>query len=141
MIEVEVNWPGREMVRLVLQVDSSGNIIEKKLTGIGGPDFLSLLVRVRETLKGPLKLVIPPSGNSPAEICLREVILKAKGEWDYPYKEAELCHCRVVATSIVDQAICLGAHTARKVSELTSASTACGTCRPVVEELLAFRLK
>ena len=82
-----------------------------------------------------------PTGNSHSEILLRELILKAKKEWNFPYEHVELCHCRAVLTSTVDQAIISGAHTPEKVSRLTSASTACGTCKPDVEQILKFRLR
>jgi bacterioferritin-associated ferredoxin len=139
-VKVEAVWPGREELRLDLGLNENNEITHAKLTGIGGPDFLSLLTSYRPQLKGGVKSLPLPAGVSAGELCLREVILKARGEWNYPYKEVELCHCRGVDTEVVDQAICNGAHTPRKVSELTSASTACGTCRPDVEAILKFRL-
>ncbi|MCB0386481.1 MAG: (2Fe-2S)-binding protein, partial [Bdellovibrionales bacterium] len=81
-----------------------------------------------------------PEGSSTGAMLLREVILKAQGKWQYPYEHEELCHCRVVATSKVDAAILTGAHDPRDVSKQTSASTACGTCRPDVEAIIAYRL-
>jgi bacterioferritin-associated ferredoxin len=82
-----------------------------------------------------------PEGNSHTDILLRELILKLRGEWLLPYPHEELCHCRTVPTRIVDQAIIAGAHTPEAVSRQTSASTACGTCRPDVEKMIAYRLK
>jgi NAD(P)H-nitrite reductase large subunit len=140
-IESQVTWSGREQVRLELQVSEKDEIISARLTGVGGPRFLDLLKEVRSTLKGPLHDIPLPLGQTPEALCLREAILKAQGMWIFPYDQEELCHCRVVPTAIVDQAICVGAHTPRQVSEQTSASTACGTCRSDVEAIIRFRLR
>lgn len=139
-VEAKVVWPGREEVSLIVELNGDDEVIKTRLTGIGGPEFLNLLKEFRAKLRGSMKSWPVPEGVSAAALCLREVILKAKGEWQYPYQQEELCHCRAVPTAVVDQAICTGAHTSRKVSEQTSASTACGTCRPDVEAILKFRL-
>ncbi|MCB0351623.1 MAG: (2Fe-2S)-binding protein [Bdellovibrionales bacterium] len=139
-IEARVVWAGREEASLLLELDYNENITSAQLSGVGDSAFLTLLRSVRPTLKGGLREVPLPEGDSPAALCLREVILRAKGEWDFPYQQEELCHCRAVPTAVVDRAICVGAHTSKKVSEQTSASTACGTCRPDVEAIIAFRL-
>lgn len=82
-----------------------------------------------------------PSGHSHSELLLKELILKIKQQWVYPYQDDELCHCRNVRTETVDQAILAGAHTPEMVSLWTSASTACGTCHPNVEKLIKYRLE
>lgn len=81
-----------------------------------------------------------PQGNHHSEILVRELILKCQKKYDFPYSDFELCHCRAVPTQKVDQAIVQGAHTTEAVSRLTSASTACGSCKPDVEKILSFRL-
>lgn len=82
-----------------------------------------------------------PEGSSHGEILLREVLLKRKGQWKFPYEHEELCHCRAISAYQVDQVIIAGAHDSEVVTRLTSASSACGTCRPEVEKLIAFRLR
>lgn len=82
-----------------------------------------------------------PAGPSHSEILVREVILKLRGEWEFPYKEAEVCHCRNIACHTIDQAIIAGAHSTAIVSRQTSASTACGTCRPDVQRMIDYRLQ
>lgn len=81
-----------------------------------------------------------PTGTDHHDLLIREFILKAKGEWRLPYPHEELCHCRMIPARVVDQAIVAGAHTPEAVTRATSASSACGTCRPDVEKLLAYRL-
>ena len=137
-IDVKVAWPGREEVHFACELSDNGQIKNSHLTGIGNNQLLALLKKYRTLLKGDiLKL---PDGSAPSDLCLREVILKAQSKWLMPYTEEELCHCRAVPTAVVDQAICAGAHTTRQVSEQTSASTACGTCRPDVEAMIKYRL-
>ena len=138
--EVTVIWEGREEVRLSFDLLDNGELKEVSVKGIGGPEFLNSLREFRKTLTGRLEDVPIPLGKTSSAILLRELLMKAKDCWTPPFQEDELCHCRMIPTKMVDQAICSGAHTPKKVSELTSASTACGTCRPDVEAMIEFRL-
>ena len=138
----EVKWLGREELSIQVQLDDQGVIQSSTVRGIGGPQFLKLIKKIRQDLVGStLANICMPQGKSREDLCVREALLKLKGEWDFPYKEEELCHCRAVLTEVVDQAICAGAHTPKKVSAMTSASTACGTCRPEVETIIKYRLQ
>lgn len=132
---VELKIPGREE----LQLEVNGGKVSLK--GIGNRAFLELLTQYREHLKAGVDKAPLPEGKSPGELMLKEAILRLRGEWDFPFKEDETCHCRVISTDKVNQAILVGAHTSREVSQMTSASTACGTCRPDVEAMIEYRLK
>jgi len=138
--DIHIAWPGREEIKGHIEIDDNDIIVRAVLLGIGGPEFLQALADYRGKMKGPLKDLPLPEGVSGAAILLREMALKLKGEWNPPYKDEETCHCRSVPTAIIDLAICTGAHTSRKVTELTSASTGCGTCRPDVEAMIRYRL-
>lgn len=46
-----------------------------------------------------------------------------------PYSDAELCHCRLVPTQKVVEAIHYGADTVQDIARMTSAGTGCGTCQ------------
>jgi len=139
-IESHVVWQGREEAHLTLEVDEKNQIQKVKLTGVGGPVFLEALKALRGQLKGDYLQLGLPTGAGAESLLIRELLLKAQGRWAYPFCEEELCHCRAVPTEVVDRAICAGAHTTRQVSEQTSASTACGTCRPDVEAIIKYRL-
>jgi bacterioferritin-associated ferredoxin len=107
---------------------------------IGCSRLLNLLTEMKTQFGLQLKNWVLPEGASHEVLLVREMILKARGEWQFPYPHLELCHCRTVLTHAVDQAILLGAHTPAVVSRRTSASTACGTCRPDVEKIISYRL-
>lgn len=132
---------GGDELELRLIVDQNGTIASGVLRGIGGPEMLSLLQAWKNRWQGNLKALCIPSGTTGPELMLKELILKARGEWSYPYQDVELCHCRAVPTEVVDQAIMRGAHTPEIVSRWTSASTACGTCRKDVTAILNYRLE
>lgn len=140
-MKVDIAVSGREQMSLEIELDPNGQIQSARLQGIGGPDFLRRLAAFRLQLTGPLAQVQMPNGRDVASLMFCELILRARGEFHYPYADSELCHCRAVPTKKVDDAILTGAHTPLKVSRLTSASTACGTCRPDVESILKFRLQ
>lgn len=82
-----------------------------------------------------------PIGTSHSDLLLREFIKKALGNWILPYAHEEICHCRKVNTEVVEQAIKAGAHSTEVVSRWTSASTACGTCRPDVQKMIDYFLQ
>lgn len=82
-----------------------------------------------------------PTGTTHSEIILRQLISKLNGTYDHPYAHDELCHCRSVPTQTVERAIISGAHNVELVAQLTSAGTACGTCRPETQKLINFFLQ
>jgi bacterioferritin-associated ferredoxin len=137
----KVSLRGGDEVEVCLDLGQDGEILSSTLTGIGGPQLLSLLSEWRGKLKGRLTEVALPSGTTSADMMIRELLLKVRGEWKPPYTDEELCHCRSVPTKIVEQAIVMGADSPEIVSRWTSASTACGTCRKDVEALVAYRKK
>jgi bacterioferritin-associated ferredoxin len=141
MAKISLKIPGREQLDFDYEVDSTGALKSSKLTGVGNHTFLAHLHNYRKHLKGNLKDLPLPAGHSTAELMIAEAVLKARDEWKPTFTDEEICHCRNVPLAIVDAAIVAGAHTPEKVSAWTSASTACGTCRPDVEGHLRFRLR
>ncbi len=141
MSKISLQIPGREELHLDVETDAAGIISRAQLTGIGDSDFLNHLKNYRALLKGSLKDLPLPAGHSPAELLIAEAVLKVRGEWHPTFTDEEICHCRNVPLKVVDAAIVAGAHTPEKVSAWTSASTACGTCRPDVQNHLRFRLR
>ena len=79
-------------------------------------------------------------GTSHVGLLINEAILKLQGKWVHPYPHDEVCHCRTISLETVEQAIMNGADTPEMVTKWTTASSACGTCRPDVEKILKFRL-
>ncbi len=110
-----------------------------RLRARGCHRFLNAVKKLLLSEKNPEKWELP-SGTSHADLLVKEFILKVKGQWQYPYLQDEICHCRAVPTESVDQAIINGAFTTTRVSRETSASTACGTCRPDVEAIIKLRI-
>lgn len=108
---------------------------------VGCSEFLALMRKLQMQFGNDPQLWPMPTGVSHGELLLKEVLLKMRGEWVYPYEHLELCHCRAIPTEVVDQAIIAGAHTTAMVSRRTSASTACGTCKPDAQKIIDFRLK
>jgi len=122
--------------------------IEVRMDGVtpkvqfrGCTELMELMQGMRKSFGVDLQAWPVPRGASHSEILLRELILKLRGEWKYPYQAAEVCHCRNVPCHTIDQAIVAGAHTTEVVSRQTSASTACGTCRPDVQKMIQYRLQ
>ncbi len=130
--------PGRDEVHLTLEM-SGDAIAAARLRAIGCPALLQACRELRAALDGPLLAVPIPQGNTHEAMLLRELLLKARGEWSLPYREEELCHCRAVSAAKVDAAIVGGAHDVGAVNRRTSAGTSCGGCQPDIQALLEYR--
>lgn len=131
---------GRDLLEIEIpDVSTPGG--KPRVKAIGCTELLSLVRRFQVQFGKDPKAWPLPQGHSHSELLLKEVLLKSRGQWEFPVCEEELCHCRSVPTETVDQAIVAGAHQPEVVSRQTSASTSCGTCRPSVEKIIDFRLK
>lgn len=139
-IEIEVSLVARDRLRLHVDVGSDGVIESATLTGSGCSELLRLIVEMRARLQGPLADVTLPEGTGHAAILMRELLLRAKGQWHFPFPEEELCHCRGIATQKVDEAIVSGCHDLDSIRRATSANTSCGTCRWDIDSILKYRL-
>lgn len=130
---VTVDFPGRD--RLRAERGDSGWTVQ-----VVGCPALSAEIARRLSAQKELTLWEWPQGQGHVDLLIRELILRARGEWDFPFREEELCHCRSVPAAVVDQAIVAGAHDCAQVSRRTTASTSCGTCRPDVQQIIDYRL-
>lgn len=81
-----------------------------------------------------------PAGTDHSNLLIKELILKLNNKWKHVYTDDEVCHCRTISLETIELAIFHGATTAERVTQMTTASSACGTCRPDVEKILKFRL-
>lgn len=129
---------GRDFIEVELDSDSAGSAMRVNMVGCS--NFMDVMKSMRKNFGPDLRKWPVPTATDHASLLVREIILKLQGQWEFPYQEAELCHCRSVETSTVDQAIVAGAHSAEKVSRWTTASTSCGTCRPQVQKIIDYRL-
>lgn len=75
------------------------------------------------------------SAKSPEDMLINEFIRKAKGEV-FVYNHDELCHCRMVSTEKVKNAVKLGCDSISEVSRTTLAGTGCGSCRKDIEDVI-----
>ena len=138
IVKIERKIAGREEITLVLELDQEKNITKGQIIAIGSLKFLQLVQRWRPLLSGALAGVPLPKPEDTGSMLLREVLLKAKGQWQPPYAQEQICHCRAISTAKVEEAILIGARTAERVTRLTSASSACGTCQPDVKAMIAY---
>lgn len=118
--------------------DDNGHMTNVKVVARGCFDLLKQAQALRQTLNGPISDLKLPSGSDHTSLLARELILRVKGQWLPPYLDDEICHCRAVETRKVIESIYTGARTALAVSQQTTASTSCGTCRPDVEAMLGY---
>lgn len=131
---------GRDLIEVEYEgeLPSLGKLSNVVLRGCY--EFLSTVQQMRKVHGADIKGWPAPEGSDHAQMLIRELVLKLQGQWDYPYCDAELCHCRGISTKVVDEAIISGAHTPAVVSRQTTASTNCGTCRPEVQKIIDYRL-
>jgi bacterioferritin-associated ferredoxin len=139
-MKVKVELDGRDSIEVEYEGEAAslGKLLRVSL--VGCMEMMEMMQKMRRHFGADIKSWPVPEGRDHSSLLLRELILKLRGEWQFPYDQEELCHCRTIPTHIVDQAILSGAHTPEVVSRQTSASTACGTCRPDVQKIINYRL-
>lgn len=140
-MKIKVELEGRDFLEVECEGEdprSPGRVL--KVSMVGCTEFMSLMHKMKHDFGNDLSKWPLPESNDHAAIMIREMVLKLRGEWKFPYEEDEVCHCRTVSTHVIDQAIIAGAHTPEVVTRQTSASTACGTCRPEVQKIINYRL-
>ncbi len=155
MKRVEVSLLGRDRAEVEFHFagQASTGVIERiDVKASGCTAFLETLAlfvdRIRALPEADRRLTgsasfqaLLPVGRDHTSILLRELVFRARDEFERPYKDEELCHCRGVPTDVVDRAIVSGCQTVSSVARATSAGTSCGTCKPDTEAMIAFRLK
>ncbi|MGE5084906.1 MAG: bacterioferritin-associated ferredoxin [Bacillota bacterium] len=141
-MKIKVELEGRDFIEVECEGDSSqipGRVL--KVTHMGCTEFMEMMQKMRRHFGPDVAKWPVPKGKDHSSLLLAEMVLRLRGEWKFPYQEEEICHCRSISTHSVDQAIIAGAHTPEVVTRQTSASTACGTCRPEVQKIINYRLK
>lgn len=140
--DFQVGFKGRDFAQVKAEVVGT-RLVSVSISAIGCLDFLEALAVLKRAI--PIETqdlatgVLSETQSDHVRILMLELIAKVKNEWAFPYSDAELCHCRAISTEKVDQAIVYGAQTVMAVNRLTSAGTACGTCRPDIEKILSYR--
>ena len=137
-ISIEIIMTTRDRLRLEAKC-VAGILSEIDLRVVGCPELLEMAVQWRANLVGSMDRLQPPQENTHAAMMFRELVQRLKGEWEYPYVEEELCHCRQVPTQVVDEAVIMGAESVVEIARTTSAGTGCGTCRPDIEKIIGYR--
>ena len=142
MMKIRVELDGRDYI----EVECEGEDLQrpgvlKKVSILGCSEFMDMMQKMRKNFGADLSKWPIPEGVDHPSLLLKEMILKLKGEWKFPYADDEVCHCRNISTHTVDQAVIAGAHSPEVVTRQTSASTACGTCRPEVQKIIDYRIK
>ncbi len=102
-----------------------------------GSEFL--LFRLQELVKSygydfQTWPILKPIKNDD-EILINEFVEKAQNKV-FIYPHDELCHCRMIQTSVVRNAIKQGCRSVGEISRTTLAGTGCGACRVDSEKII-----
>ena len=141
-VSSQVKFSSRDEIEMTLSL-SGQKIIRVEIKSVACPECLAEIKKLKENLKAhsdDYSQMPLPKGSHHSAILIRELIMKSRQQWSFPYKELELCHCRQIATETVDASIIGGVHRVSEIGERTMAGTACGTCRPVSQMLIDYRL-
>lgn len=140
-MKIKVELEGRDFIEVECEGQDSlqpGSV--KSVSILGCANFMDMMQKMRKSFGADISKWPLPEATDHGSLLLKEMILKLRGQWNYPYSEDEVCHCRNISTKTIDQAVIAGAHTPEVVTRQTSASTACGTCRPEVQKIIDYRL-
>ncbi len=76
------------------------------------------------------------TAKSQEDLLINEFIYKCQMKFKLTYEHAELCHCRMVPTERVFEAIKQGCQQIEDVGRATLAGTGCGSCKADITALL-----
>ena len=133
--KVAVSLTGRDYLEADVGEDNKITRVHIK----GCLDLLRLAAQCKITHGEDPRQWVLPEGQDHSSLLIREFILKLKSQWKFPYEHEELCHCRSIQAKAVDEAIVAGADSVERVSRETLAGTGCGTCRPEIQKIMAYR--
>ncbi len=123
---------------LVTSIFHSAIEYDSDKVSVVGP--LSLLNKMNELKNSqgsdPKKWKQIENLKSDDDILIHDFICKVHSQPSLPYHHAELCHCRMVPTEKVHQAIKQGCRDVKEVARTTLAGTGCGACRKDTETIL-----
>lgn len=136
MAKFTVELQARDRIEVEIADDAS---VPSQVLATACTECLELLCGYQK-MHGDFREWPIPTGSSHSEMLLRELLMRSRGQWAPSFTEAEICHCRIVPTRDVEQAILAGAHSLEKLQRWTGASTGCGTCAVDVNGLLEYHL-
>lgn len=84
----------------------------------------------------PCNWQVIESAKSQEDLLINEFILKCQMKFKLKYEHLELCHCRMVPTERVFDAIKQGCRQIEEVGRATLAGTGCGSCKTDITALL-----
>jgi NAD(P)H-nitrite reductase large subunit len=126
---------------LEISLDLEGEkVVACRFLAQGPHDLIGELEKLRQLIPGQILKRFEISGDRPSQILIREALEKLQGVYKNA-EDVEICHCRKINLSVIDQMIVLGAHTPEKVKAWCTAGSGCGTCRPEVQILIDERIR
>lgn len=131
--------PQREWITVSGDLDSSKKLQEISIEVFGCHNLVEAGKKLQDMLQKQAVDSIQWPGSEHWDNLIREVLLRLNQNFKLPYQEEELCHCRTIPTTVVDQAIVLGAQDPDQVKSWTSAGSGCGTCRADVQSIIDYR--
>lgn len=75
------------------------------------------------------------------DVLLNEFILKCQNNYKIPYNHEEICHCRMVPTEKILNAIKQSTFNLSELGRVTMAGTGCGSCKKDIDDLTKYLVK
>ncbi len=138
-VKARAEIPNREWVEFEISLNPRGLVTSAIWRGQGCHALLKSADALAAQLKNKELDTFRHEGSGHAHMLLKEVLEKLSGT-SVSKEDEEICHCRKINRSTIDQMIVLGAQTPEKVKAWTTAGSGCGTCRPEVQKLIDERL-
>lgn len=139
-VDLKVGRDGGDQISMLAQ-KSDDYLSNVEINIVGKSSFLSLVHEWRPHFGKKIDKIPLPEGASEEALVLKELILRLQDKWEPPYTAEELCHCRLVPTAKVQEAILLGARENQTVGQMTSAGTGCGTCSKDIDAMISYYAK
>lgn len=128
----QVDFQGRDQIQIYKTDDGKLHLKAK-----GCQQLQDTLTEHHQKFGHDLKSWQITQPKNHAEFLIKKLLNTIEGK-STPYSHEEICHCRMVSTQRVENAIFNGAGSIDALKRVTTASTSCGTCGPDLKKLLGF---
>lgn len=104
---------------------------------IGSVDLMNKMNDLKTSFgKDPRNWPVSIAAKSEEDLLINEFIHKCHMKFKMTYEHVELCHCRMVPTERVFEAIKQGCRQIEDIGRATLAGTGCGSCKADITALL-----
>jgi len=130
---MKISWRNSDFI----EIDLKAGKVNLEVNGC--QPLHDLANKINGISESEIDAYIAKLGLEHQELLMKEALLRLQGKWKFPYTEEELCHCRMIPTKVVDEAVIGGLRTPEEIGRFCSAGITCGNCGTDIAAIISCR--